>query len=323
MMFPFNPDKLKSAGYEAKIGKNIWYWDDDEKRHDEELNENDNICFRKNSITYISLKETFIIPDYIALRFNLTIKHVHRGILLGTGPLIDPGFRGKIMIPIHNLTPNNYMVRPGDDIVCIEFTKLSPNSRWVPAKNKENGSYVKNKMISFPTFLDYFNKALPYNINSVRSSIGTVIHDAESKFNSAIGKAELKYKRATTVMWSVVVTALVGLAPLFYYTWQSYNSTQNVVNDAHQFIIESNSKFDDTINDKISSIVEDKIKAAKEDLKRRDASIEKRIDQFEDLTNSQMNSISEDYTNRIEKIKEENNSLREQIALTQKRLNQQ
>ena len=54
-----------------------------------------------NSIAFVALEPCFRIPEYMALRFNLKIKHIYKGLLLGTGPLVDPGFSGKLFIPLH------------------------------------------------------------------------------------------------------------------------------------------------------------------------------------------------------------------------------
>jgi hypothetical protein len=67
------------------------------------------------------------MPDYIAGRFNLLIRDVYRGLLVGTGPLVDPGFVGRLSIPLHNFTSNEYLLRADEGFVYFEFTKLS----WV------------------------------------------------------------------------------------------------------------------------------------------------------------------------------------------------
>lgn len=79
----------------------------------------------KNGIIFVDTDLDFRLPDFIALRFNLQIKHVHRGLLLGTGPLVDPGFLGKLCIPIHNLTNEDYYIDRDDGLIWIEFTKTS------------------------------------------------------------------------------------------------------------------------------------------------------------------------------------------------------
>jgi hypothetical protein len=65
------------------------------------------------------------MPVYIVGRFNLLIRDVYRGLLVGTGPLVDPGFVGRLSIPLHNFTSNEYLLRAGEDFVYFEFTKLS------------------------------------------------------------------------------------------------------------------------------------------------------------------------------------------------------
>jgi hypothetical protein len=82
-----------------------------------------------NSITFLHLETIFRIPVYVAARFNLAIREIHRGILVGTGPLVDPGFDGRLLIPLHNLTTNEYSVGFGEPLVWVEFTKLSRNSQ--------------------------------------------------------------------------------------------------------------------------------------------------------------------------------------------------
>jgi hypothetical protein len=70
------------------------------------------------------------LPQYIAVRFNLKIDNVYRGLLLGTGPLIDPGWCGRLSFPLHNLTTNDYEFKAGDEVIWVEFTKISKLPNW-------------------------------------------------------------------------------------------------------------------------------------------------------------------------------------------------
>ena len=42
----------------------------------------DEFTLEANSIAFVQVEPVFRLPDYIALRFNLKITHVHRGILI-------------------------------------------------------------------------------------------------------------------------------------------------------------------------------------------------------------------------------------------------
>lgn len=132
MIFPFNIDKLAGASYEVTIGGPVIWWDEEKQEmHEEDLSKpGSSFRLEPNSIAFVSLEPTFRIPDYLALRFNLRIVNVYKGLLLGTGPLVDPGFVGKLSIPLHNLTANTYTFRHGEGIIELEFTKLSPNKEW-------------------------------------------------------------------------------------------------------------------------------------------------------------------------------------------------
>ena len=110
MLHPFFPDDLKSASYEAHLGGRFIMWDEMGNRIDKQIKRGDPCTLPANSIAFVQVEPTFRLPYYIALRFNLRITHVHRGLLLGTGPLVDPGFYGQLLIPLHNLTASDYEI---------------------------------------------------------------------------------------------------------------------------------------------------------------------------------------------------------------------
>lgn len=112
---------------------------DMEKRNSESCVRN-YVRLAPNSVCFLTLEPTFRMPSYIAARFNLLIRDVYRGLLVGTGPLVDPGFHGKLSIPIHNFTTGEYFIQAGEGLVYFEFTKLSwanpdtgtPKISWLP-----------------------------------------------------------------------------------------------------------------------------------------------------------------------------------------------
>ena len=130
----FSEDRVKTASYEMRLLGALYDWVVTDggklKRRCREIREDDELELAANSITYYWMKEVLFLPEYIAARFNLHIRYVHKGLLLGTGPLVDPGFSGRLLIPLHNLTDNNYIVHGGDGIIWIEFTKLSQTQFW-------------------------------------------------------------------------------------------------------------------------------------------------------------------------------------------------
>lgn len=131
MIWPFEhePDKgkLKSASYEIDFLGVLHFFDPETGTYEvKKIEKGTNYTLPMNSISFLFSETIFRLPNYIAARFNLRIKLVHAGFLVGTGPLIDPGFVGSLLIPLHNLTSEKFEIKGGDSLFCVEFTKLSP-----------------------------------------------------------------------------------------------------------------------------------------------------------------------------------------------------
>jgi deoxycytidine triphosphate deaminase len=137
MIEPFDPTALqKPATYlvpleglvryrDAKGEFQRFYLSDDRNTAGSELDIRDELILEPNSLCYVTLQPVFRMPSYLAGRFNLLIRDVYRGLLVGTGPLVDPGFVGRLSIPLHNFTSNRYPLRAREGFVYFEFTKLS------------------------------------------------------------------------------------------------------------------------------------------------------------------------------------------------------
>ena len=204
LIYPFDPDRLKGASYDVPIKGEVIYWDENHNNCVPRrilLNKNgDSFDLLPNSIAFVTLEPTFRIPNYLALRFNLKITHIYKGLLLGTGPLVDPGFCGRLSIPLHNLTNNTYRFVIGDELITMEFTKLSPNASWNPSiSNSSIGHdevYKENKIKSNRTVEEYVRKALkndrlPNVISSIPGkllSFETVLDNARTEVNESIKK---------------------------------------------------------------------------------------------------------------------------------------
>jgi deoxycytidine triphosphate deaminase len=127
MIFPYDRKALKSASYEMHLGGQFIHWDEHWQKRVEVIDRKKTryVILPANSITFVQVEPYFRLPNYIAIRFNLRITHVHRGLLLGTGPLVDPGFHGKLLIPLHNLTAFEYYLDTDKALIWVEFTKTT------------------------------------------------------------------------------------------------------------------------------------------------------------------------------------------------------
>lgn len=220
---PFILGNLKTASYELPFSGSVFWWDPETKQQiQKQIKSKDNtFALKPNSIAYVQPDTTFYLPDYIALRFNLRITHVHQGLLLGTGPLVDPGFCGRLLIPLHNLTANEYVFVYGNGFIWIDFTKLSPNARWnstsfldLPRK----GSYKPfpdNKKFLTPE--SYFRQANEGSsiVSSIPEAIKQSKDDASTAAKNAASAADSARKAGKKLDRNLIVGLVAVLLTVF------------------------------------------------------------------------------------------------------------
>lgn len=229
IIHPFNSEagKLKSASYEIDFIGKVYYWKDEDTEYykTEEITHGQPFPVPKNSIVFISPETIIRLPDYIALRFNLRIKHVHRGLLLGTGPLVDPGFAGQLFIPLHNLTSEPYTLTGGEGLIWVEFTKISPHPHWENGVPNDEGYEHFSVDHRYLKPHDYLNKTRTMNGSPARSSIPLEINEAKNASTTAM-------KRVRWITWGGAIAAALAAAGIVY-------PTITLVQDATKYVSES------------------------------------------------------------------------------------
>lgn len=275
MIWPFYGKDIKASACELHLGNEFLYWDSEgNKIHKKDVSDNDPVRLSRNSITYVTLKESFLVPTYIALRFNLTINHVHRGLLLGTGPLVNPCFQGKLMIPIHNLTPNEYLVSPGDPLISVEITKLSriqnlqkTEPSYLPERR---GSYVEKPKVS-GSMLETFSRAMPHDIEEVKSSLSQALDASKIEIQSISQKSkeEIDYIKsevdkeissANKARWVVSGASLLSVAALVFMVFQIFLSNQQFISkiykdgEYHKVLLEQQNRHLNQVQNKLNEI---------------------------------------------------------------------
>ncbi|MGJ0533718.1 hypothetical protein [Methylocystis sp.] len=230
MIAPFykggDKPRLKKASYEGRIGSKAYIFNND----DELLSVFDSakpLCVRANSILFVETDLDFRLPDYIGVRFNLQIRHVHRGLLLGTGPLVDPGYWGKLCIPLHNLTNADYVIPLEEGLIWVEFTKTTST----PTKGSD--PLMRDGLEHWDIEKFIRKAAVPFAGGKpvgIRSSIPTMANDAQkaaekaaaasetaaSDAKNAQAAAEDLKNRFQTIAWLALAGLAVSLFAIYF-----------------------------------------------------------------------------------------------------------
>ncbi|MDE5446552.1 hypothetical protein GWG65_35375 [Bradyrhizobium sp. CSA207] len=223
MLWPFTEKQLKSASYEVFIGGEVIWWDGNGRRQRKTVKRGTPLVLEANSIVFAQVEPTFRLPNYVAIRFNLRITHVHRGLLLGTGPLVDPGFHGKLLIPLHNLTSTDYPIDTNEALIWVEFTKTTFG--YVPPPEDTLAAIRKPELFKgFPRDKrdlepdKYLRKANAGN--PIQSSIPNAI----AKSADSARKAEKSAKSIRNISAVAALVAGAGIAFTLYQIGQQFAS---------------------------------------------------------------------------------------------------
>jgi len=233
MICPFYEELQKPASYEvALLGKYV-YWDGEGNKQVGNIERGKEFVLRKNSIAFVTLEPVFRLPEYLALRFNLKITHIYRGILLGTGPLVDPGFVGKLSIPLHNLTTNDYVFTGGEALIWMEFTKLSRRAEWNPSKTTSSLIAREGKFYRFPERKKSFGDVESYLRKAdaqrpIRSSIPDVLERAVDQAKQARNSAWIFTGIGVVAIAALMISLLTLISNTNNFLREAQRETQNV-----------------------------------------------------------------------------------------------
>lgn len=235
MIEPFEAEKLvKPATYLVKVEGDCRYFDEagkpgkpvafylssDPAARKHHLDVRDRVRLAPNSLCFLTLAPEFRLPAYLGARFNLLIRDVYRGLLVGTGPLVDPGFTGRLSIPIHNFTDREYFITAGEGLLYFEFTKMSWSNpiparecpSWLPAPIDIQPPFPKSKT-SRKKLDDYLREAT--GGGPPASSIARTLH--------SMTEQAARTDRLLKFLSAGAAAAAVGLVLT---SWSLYNGVQ-------------------------------------------------------------------------------------------------
>ena len=226
---------MKKATYEGRVGKVAYEYNDCGELVC--LPKRDSLLIRANSIVFVECDLDFRLPNFLALRFNLQIRHVHRGLLLGTGPIIDPGYWGKLCIPLHNLTNADYSIPRSEGLIWIECTKTSGGDTSIgrtPFDDRNEGYWCISDLIrkAASSFNDEGDSV------AIRSSIPVMATAARDASKNAEIRAEEAEKHAKKIEEQVggikrlyrrtsIIGGLVGIATIVSILFAAYTLVSN------------------------------------------------------------------------------------------------
>ena len=214
----FKKSCLDSASYHMRLGNKVLTWENGKKKEfnlgaEEDRNKNifTKVELKPNSLTFITTIEKFNLPKDIIARFNLKSKLVHKGLLLGTGPIVDPELKANLLIPIHNFSSQYVTLNYDEKIISVEFTKtLNPDQEIV--LNGKKFDYVNNASRIFD-FEKYVNRIgggkIESSVSSKMEEFDKILNDYSKKLNWFSWAALISVASLTITLFAGIITTWI------------------------------------------------------------------------------------------------------------------
>jgi len=123
MIDPFDENRVQPASYDLSTGDE--YRLSHEKRIVKLGKWKKEIKIPPYSICYVLIKEKLNMPEDVCAQIFPRHDLVKKGLLIYPQPSIDPGYKGKLYVLIHNLTNENRTINKDEHLVSLVFYKLS------------------------------------------------------------------------------------------------------------------------------------------------------------------------------------------------------
>jgi len=130
---PFNTEQLQAATYDLRVGRQGATTSTNKLI---DIEKEGYLLLAPGDFAIVTVLEKIALTPQFAGRFGLRSKYARKGLIATTGPQIDPGYEGRLILGLNNLTPRAISIPYKDELVSVEFHKLEE-----PARHPYDGPY--------------------------------------------------------------------------------------------------------------------------------------------------------------------------------------
>lgn len=216
---PFDDKCLRKSSYDLTVGNEYYIGDHEVKGPIEtkRLRKDQTFSIPPHAVAFIICEEKINLNNCLSAKVSLRMAHIYKGAILTTQPPFDPGYSGKVILLIHNLSSEAIYFHRGERIATIEFYKLSST----PDSDKKQDFVISiEKQLKRPLF-------------SSLDSISKTAKDSLGKIDGFITKSSVLGYTVVGVLIAFlgVVITLMGLP-----AWKNTNTIEDELNKQKKII---------------------------------------------------------------------------------------
>jgi dCTP deaminase len=196
----FKPEDLGPASYDAHFGRRAFSSSGKTKI---KVDDKGSFILEPGDFGVVTTLEKFELPLDIAAQIGIRSHYARKGIIHLSGPQIDPGFRGVLVVGLFNASSRSIIFPYKEPFVTLEFVKLLE-----PAKEGYKGPYQDQEDI--PTAdMEWLAETTGMSFAQVITTLGTL----NSSVTILNGTVQSLKDSMTRMQWLVGI-ALVAIGIL-------------------------------------------------------------------------------------------------------------
>lgn len=118
---PFDESQIQAATYDLRVGEQGATTSTKKRVNIKEIGY---LVISPGDFGVITVLEKIELGLQYAARFSLRTKYARKGLIAQTGTQIDPGYHGRLIVGVTNLTPRPVTLPYKDDFLSVEFHRL-------------------------------------------------------------------------------------------------------------------------------------------------------------------------------------------------------
>lgn len=189
---PFEGKQIQPASYDLRVGEQGITTSSKKLTNIKEVGY---LIVQPGDFAIINVLEEIKLNAQHTGRFGLRSKFARKGLLATTGPQVDPGYHGRLIIGLTNLSPTPVSLSFKDDFVSLEFHRLEE-----PATHPYSGPYQDKLTLGAE------------EIETITEGTGMAISEVITTLRSVSSNVATLTGEVKTLQWSIPAIMGVGLA---------------------------------------------------------------------------------------------------------------
>lgn len=188
---PFEEGQIQAATYDLRVGEK---GATTSAKKLVNIRETGYLILQPGDFGVVTVFEEIRLGPQYAARFGLRSKFARKGLIATTGPQIDPGYHGRLILGITNLTPKPVSLPYKDDLVSVEFHRLEE-----PSTKPYSGPY-QDKMDLGPEEIEFITETEGMALSEVLTTLRSLSE------NVATLSKDVKH-----LEWIIPTIVIIGL----------------------------------------------------------------------------------------------------------------